>query len=595
MGLIRLLRGFARAEAGAAGVVVAACMIALLGTAALATDLGILYAAQLKLQAATDEAALAGAQNINVGAGGTAISTATTYSATPGNKNAPNNFTATMASGYPLLKCLTSIHVSCSGPDSANAIVVRQNGVVPSFFAKVFGYQSFNITATATATGKGGSQTPLDVMIVLDTVGGNSLLSTNLTDPVSLASPASLADLPNAPCRMNASPTNSLLTYVQDLLFNQCAGGSSGSKISNARAGIRTFLADMMPCSSGLSTCGAATSGNVGSPAAEVGLMVFPGLTNSSQAQYDYETSPNCSTATTPAMTAYYSSPVYEVVPLSSDYRTSDSTTSLNSSSNLALAAGAGSGCGVWAVNPPSLQLLYGSFYADAITAAQTALTNEGRSGSRKVIIFLSDGNADALSELATVTVTAGGSGYTAGANVTFSGGMGSGATGVANVVGGVVTSIMMTNKGSGYSAAGPPTVIITPKNAILGLGGSGTGALATVTLNPGVNQCHQAIAAAQAATAAGTQVYSIAYGASTFPLLTCLTDILPQPTYLIPLIAACTTMQDIASDATKFYSVNFNNSACTSSNNSESDMPSIFAAIASDMSGARLLPNNTT
>jgi hypothetical protein len=77
--------------------------------------------------------------------------------------------------------------------------------------------------------------------------------------------------------------------------------------------------------------------------------------------------------------------------------------------------------------------------------------------------------------------------------------------------------------------------------------------------------------------------------------LLSCLTDILPQPSYLIPLIAACTTMQDIASDATKFYSVNVNNSACASSDNSQSNLNSIFEAIASDISGSRLLPNNTT
>lgn len=57
-----------------------------------------------------------------------------------------------------------------------------------------------------------------------------------------------------------------------------------------------------------------------------------------------------------------------------------------------------------------------------------------------------------------TVTVTAGGSGYTS-ATVSFVGGGGSGATAVAVVEGGSVSSIIVTNRGSGYTSA--PTVVI--------------------------------------------------------------------------------------------------------------------------------------
>src|SRR5258708_23653118 len=55
--------------------------------------------------------------------------------------------------------------------------------------------------------------------------------------------------------------------------------------------------------------------------------------------------------------------------------------------------------------------------------------------------------------------------------------------------------------------------------------------------------QCDQAIAAAQAATAAGTTVYSVAYGASTSG---CSSGDTHNP---------CTTMQAIASDSTRLYS----------------------------------------
>lgn len=588
----RLFQRLRAGEGGAAAAVVAIAIVPLLGVAALAIDLGFIYSCELKLQATADAAALAGAADINVGHGGTAVAAATAYSGVPGGRNAPTNFTVAMASGYPKLACLASLDVTCGGPDNANAVVVRETGTVDTFFARVFGVNLSTISATATASGKGGSYSPVDVMVVLDTVGGNSVLSTNLTDPVSLSGPASLADVPNAPCRMNTK-SGTFFNFVEDLLFNQCTAVDN-TKIRNALAGIRTMLGALSPCSAILTSCGAATNGNVANPQVEVGLTVFPGLSNAAQAQFDEETG-DCGTAPKPAIVAYHRSPVYQVVPLSSDYRSSDSATALSGASNLVRAAGGAGGCGAWAVNPPGLQILYGSYYAAAITAAQNALAGDNRPNARKVIILVSDGNADALSGIASIAVSASGAGYSAGANVTVSGGMGSGATAVATVVAGRVTGITVTDPGSGYSSVAPPTVSITPKDTVIGFGGSGGGAAAAITLYPGLNQCHQAIAAAQAATAAGTQVYAVAYGASVFPALTCLTDILPQPDYLVPLISACETMQRIGSDATKFYATNINGSSCVSSANTMSDLPSIFRAIAADFAGARLVPNNTT
>ncbi len=79
--------------------------------------------------------------------------------------------------------------------------------------------------------------------------------------------------------------------------------------------------------------------------------------------------------------------PIYQVVPLSSDYRTSDTATTLNASSSLitclkSIAAPGG----------------YGTFYADAINVAQSNLTASARSGARNVIILMSDGEANATS-----------------------------------------------------------------------------------------------------------------------------------------------------------------------------------------------------
>ena len=77
------------------------------------------------------------------------------------------------------------------------------------------------------------------------------------------------------------------------------------------------------------------------------------------------------------------------------------------------------------------------------------------------------------------VTITAGGSGYTAAPTVAFSGGGGgTGAAGTATIVNGSVTGVTITNPGAGYTSA--PTVAFS--------GGSGTGAAGTATLASELN-----------------------------------------------------------------------------------------------------------
>ena len=75
-------------------------------------------------------------------------------------------------------------------------------------------------------------------------------------------------------------------------------------------------------------------------------------------------------------------------------------------------------------------------------------------------------------SSISTVTISAGGSGYTSAPTVVFTGGGGSGASATANVnvTKGAVTTITMISGGSGYTSA--PTVSFA--------GGGGTGASAT-------------------------------------------------------------------------------------------------------------------
>jgi hypothetical protein len=87
--------------------------------------------------------------------------------------------------------------------------------------------------------------------------------------------------------------------------------------------------------------------------------------------------------------------PLYQVVGFANDYRTSD-TASLNTSSNIVKITA--SGC---LKTPGGL----GTYYADAISAAQNALVTEqaariaaGGQGGTNVIVLLSDGSATATS-----------------------------------------------------------------------------------------------------------------------------------------------------------------------------------------------------
>jgi hypothetical protein len=99
-----------------------------------------------------------------------------------------------------------------------------------------------------------------------------------------------------------------------------------------------------------------------------------------------------------------------------------------------------------------------------------------GTDARRWFVIGYSDGKGIAptvSNGVASVTVTAGGSGYTTAPTVTFTGGGGTGATATATVVGGVITGVAVTAPGTGYTSA--PTVGFT--------GGAGTGGTATSTL----------------------------------------------------------------------------------------------------------------
>ena len=346
-----------RAIKGRSGQVLpllALSMTLFVGMDALVIDFGLIYFHQNELNAATQAAALAGAEAMSQPGATTTSATnvVTTYSGTSGDDNAYANLgTVSIMSGYPKFKCLTTpqtvLGVYCYGPSSSNAIVVSQQITLPLIFARLFGSNSVTLTSTATAAMRGALAGPFNVAIVVD-----------------------------ATQSMNSTDSDS---------------NCSSTRISCALAGVRVLLNSLSPCLSSESSCGTVTSGNVATSVDRVSLLTFPALTTATVAN-DY----NCSGSA--PTTAAYATPfpatsTYRVVDFSSDYRSSDTASSLSTTSNIVKAAGGKSGCtGLQAKGG------FGTFYAQVIYQAQANLVAEkaANPGSQNVMILLSDGDATA-------------------------------------------------------------------------------------------------------------------------------------------------------------------------------------------------------
>lgn len=159
-----LLRTRLGAESGQVLAWIVLSVVVLLGMAGLAVDVGRAYSAHRKLQASADAAALAAAQDlpdVNL-----AISTAYAFSSASGGKNAHEDVPGVTTSVT--TKCLTTTQISCR---PANALVVNEKADVPTMFLRVLGINSIPVSARATASMKGGTAFPLDIMVVLDRTG----------------------------------------------------------------------------------------------------------------------------------------------------------------------------------------------------------------------------------------------------------------------------------------------------------------------------------------------------------------------------------------------------------------------------------------
>ncbi len=169
-------------------VAIAALVWVIIPMLGLVVDLGILYSAKARLQAAVDGAALAAARALNLGA-------TTSAQQTSAEQNAVNWFYANFPNGNwgTSGTVMTTANVTVvNSPNNANLrqVTVTASTSVPTWFMKYLGFSATNLTSSGQASRK-----DLVAMLVLDRSG--SMCAVN---GVAGGQPCSLKKNPTSAC-----------------------------------------------------------------------------------------------------------------------------------------------------------------------------------------------------------------------------------------------------------------------------------------------------------------------------------------------------------------------------------------------------------
>jgi Putative Flp pilus-assembly TadE/G-like/von Willebrand factor type A domain len=390
--------GRVRRQDGQVLPLVAVCLVALVGLAAIVVDIGRVYVAQQQLKSAVDSAALAAGQHLPNATN--AYNAAVSYSGAAGDKNALGGTGVTAGSPTVTFECVShapnyasgscptdTSNTNCqpsgaqspqpSGATTCNAIRVTETATVKTTLGSLLFPRGFTISASTTAAARGGQVHPLNVEVILDN-----------TESMSQSCSATVT------------------------------GISNPEKIDCAKSGVQALLQALWPCNSTLASCGVATANsggqlgaNVAAPVDEVGVLVFPAITGNPPSATIMNKEVDCNsgssfTTTYPTYTPYtYPAAIplgdqylgYQAVGLSSDYRPSVANTTLNSTTSNVVEGvdwgqcpgGTYPGGNYYGLKDIGGQ---GSYLAGSITEAQHLLNVNARPGTTNAIIVLSDG-----------------------------------------------------------------------------------------------------------------------------------------------------------------------------------------------------------
>jgi Flp pilus assembly protein TadG len=208
---------------------VVAGMTMIIGTAGMTIDLGHAYVVKAQLQNDANAAALAAAGQVYVSQSQSTAATNTgkAYSGSSGDQNVDNalgSVTTTVTT-----VCLNSQEPpgeTCGSSSVANAVKVKESANVPTYLLQVLGISNIPVAAYATAT-MGGTAKPWNIAIIEDATGSMATADSN------------------------------------------CGGIT---EFQCALEGIQTFLTQVNPCPTGMSTCTPAQA------SVRVSLWTFPNI-----------------------------------------------------------------------------------------------------------------------------------------------------------------------------------------------------------------------------------------------------------------------------------------------------------------------------
>jgi hypothetical protein len=231
---------------------------------------------------------------------------------------------------------------------------VPQQATVPLFFGRIFGMSTLQISATAVALAAGGVPHPLNVVFIVDTTG-----SMNGNDPACGATrivcalkgvKTLLGEL--WPCASNlancgAAVNGNVANPVDEAALMQFPGAQSIPANFGCAAAVTTVEYSGIKGNTNASTpTNSTTLHFAATPAFNTGVTAL--VTDATHLAYiPAGTTITSVTATTAVISHTPTStiasgdeihvwpPVYQIVPLSSDFRNSDTANTLNANSNL--------------------------------------------------------------------------------------------------------------------------------------------------------------------------------------------------------------------------------------------------------------------
>jgi Flp pilus assembly protein TadG len=542
---IPILNRLIEEDKGQALVFTAVILTAWLGVTGVAVDAGKGYYAYDLLNASTKAAALASA------AGMPDTAAATTYADDYGSEASAYNNNGIMSNVNTNVsfECLTSVttdfYAACENSTGGgsgttyNAVQVSQTAKVPTWIGPLFGMPTFNIKATATASMKGGTPTPYNIAIVLDTTAS--------------------------------------MTGADDGANNGPGSPNCSTQILCAEAGVQTFLKMLVP-------------GTTSSPIDQVSLYVFPAVTKGSLAN-DYNCSGNNPTIVPYAFqsntnTTLPTGNTYTIISWSNDYKSGISAL-LSTSSNLVKAVGGVSGCGAKAPGGN------GTYYAQVIYQAQSDLAAEQLiNHNGNMMIILSDGDATAGNPQTST-------GSTSSSYQIEQANCGS----ITQAYGAITSAAPCDSPYSGQPLNGTEASFTTGSGSHRTTTNIQPAGYLSSTYPSALGECGQAVVAAQFASSQGTKVYTIGYGTpSTSSCTTDSTYSASVSGTGYGANSwgrgnqACAAMGAMATAEADFFSDDVHNCAAVDKNNTDiTTLNGIFSVIGGNITAARLIPNNAT